>query len=102
MLKIVENSRATYSIPYTEEELVDLQVQMTGEVYDTEYEFGYDTVQIKRTRNSFRRWWGGVCADIAGWAIAQNQKHGDYYMIIDEEYVSKKIYELEAIERGQD
>lgn len=101
MPNIIDNSRATYSIPYTDEELVDLAVQMTGEAYDTEYEFGYDTVRIKRTRNPFRRWWGGMCADIAGWAIAQNKKHGDYYMIIDEEYSSKKIYELEAIEREQ-
>jgi hypothetical protein len=101
LVNIIDNSNATYSIPYTDEELADLVVEMTGEVYDTEYEFGYDTVRIKRTRNAVNRWWGGVCADIAGWAISQNKKYGDYYMIIDEEYSSKKIIELEAIQREQ-
>jgi hypothetical protein len=101
LVKLIDNSNATYSIPYTDEELVDLAAEMTGEVYDTEYEFGYDTVRIKRTRNPFKRWWGHVCADLAGFAIRQNKKYGDYYMIIDEEYSSKKIFELEAIERGQ-
>jgi hypothetical protein len=74
---------------------------MTGEVYDTEYEFGYDTVRIKRTRNPFKRWWGHISADLAGFYIRQNKKYGDYYMIIDEEYSNKKIAELEALERGQ-
>ena len=101
MVKLIDNSNATYSIPYTDEELINLTAEMTGEVYDTEYEFGYDTVRIKRTRNPFKRWWGHVCADLAGFYIRQNKKYGDYYMIIDEEYSSKKIFELEAIERGQ-
>lgn len=96
-IDIFENTDATYSIPYTEEELKDLRVSMTGDVYDTRFEFGYDTVAIRRTTNPILRWWGGVCADIVGWALRQNDKYGDYYLILDEEYTNKKIVELEQI-----
>lgn len=102
MVKLIDNSDATYSIPYTDKELKYLAIEMTGDVYDTEYEFRYDTVRIKRTRNPFKRWWSNTCAEIAGFAIRENKKYGDYYMLIDEEYSSKKIFELEAIELRQD
>ena len=94
MVKLIDNSDATYSIPYTDKELKYLAIEMTGDVYDTEYEFRYDTVRIKRTRNPFKRWWSNTCAEIAGFAIRENKKYGDYYMLIDEEYSSKKIFEL--------
>lgn len=100
MVNIVDSSKATYSIPYTESELKLLAVKMTGDSYDTELEFGFDTVRIKRTRNPFKRWWGGLCGDIAGWALRQNDKYGDYYLILDEEYTDRKIAELEMIELG--
>ena len=100
MVNIFDSSKATYSIPYTESELKLLTVKMTGDSYDTELEFGFDTVRIKRTRNPFKRWWGGLCGDIAGWALRQNDKYGDYYLILDEEYTDRKIAELEMIELG--
>jgi hypothetical protein len=102
MVNLIDSSNATYSINYTPAQLRMLAVEMTGDTYDTELEFRYDTVQIKRTRNPIRRWWGNFCADIVGWALIQNEKHGDYYMLLDEEYSSKKIVELEAIELGED
>jgi hypothetical protein len=79
-----------------------LTVEMTGDTYDTELEFRYDTVSIKRTRNPLKRWWGLFCADLAGFALSQNKKYGDYYLLLDEEYSNKKIVELEAIELGED
>jgi hypothetical protein len=100
LVNIVDSSKATYSIPYTSEELKLLTVKMTGDAYDTELEFGYDTVRIKRTRNPFKRWWGGLCGEIAGWSLKQNDKYGDYYLILDEEYTNKKIAELEMIDLG--
>ena len=102
VVNLIDSSGATYSINYTPAQLRMLTVEMTGDTYDTELEFRYDTVQIKRTRNPIRRWWGNFCADIVGWALIQNEKHGDYYMLLDEEYSSKKIVELEAIELGED
>jgi hypothetical protein len=100
LVNIFDSSKATYSIPYTEAELKLLTVKMTGDSCDTELEFGFDTVRIKRTRNPFKRWWGGLCGDIAGWALRQNDKYGDYYLILDEEYTDRKIAELEMIELG--
>lgn len=101
MVNIIDNSKATYAIPYTEAELKLLTVKMTGDAYDTELEFGYDTVRIKRTTNIFKRFWGGLCGEIAGWALNQNDKYGDYYLILDEEYTDRQIAELEEVKFGQ-
>lgn len=96
-INIFERNNPTYSINYTDTELKYLAMRMTGDVEGSEFEFGYDTVAISRTENRFLRWWGGFCADIAGWALRQNERYGDYYMILDEEYTSNKIAELQEI-----
>lgn len=100
MVNLIDSLNPTYSIPYTAAELKLLAVRMTGDTYDTELEFYYDTVAIKQTRNPFKRFWGAICGEIAGWALRQNDKYGDYYMLLDEEYTSMKIVELEEIELG--
>jgi hypothetical protein len=79
-----------YSIPYTEAELKYISAEKTGNLEDTEFDFGFDTVAIRQTDNPFLRWWGGFCADLCLWALRQSDKYGDYYMVLDEEYENRK------------
>lgn len=101
-IEYIDSSNATYSIPYSEADLKYIMAEMTGNLDDTIFEFGFDTVRIKQTDNWIKRWWGNVWADLVGFGLKQNSKYGDYYMVIDEEHVNQKFVELrEIIDRGE-
>ena len=101
-IEYIDSSNATYSIPYNETDLKYIMAEMTGNLDDTIFEFGFDTVRIKQTNNWIKRWWGNMWSDLVGFGLKQNSKYGDFYMVIDEEHVNQKFVELrEIIDRGE-
>jgi hypothetical protein len=88
----------TYDIPYTESELFYLAARRTGDVSEIEeYDFNWDTVRVQKTTNLLKRWWSAMCGSLAGWALKEYDRWGDYYMVIDEQYSANKIADMEEI-----
>jgi hypothetical protein len=80
----------TYEIPYTYTQIKKLFTHIDGDVIDTEFDFEWDTVTIRKTNNFFLRLWSHTWAKVFKFSYNQYDRWGDYTMVIDEHYEDKR------------